>query len=108
MNGSQDRLWSVDDWLRHGRSERRLQEIEITSLVGLADVLGEHPTVAALEAWRGRSPGGAALHQLFFRDFHADRAPRHIDRDDVAGPQECQRATDVGLRRHMQNAGAIA
>src|SRR5262245_55901605 len=92
--------------LRHGRTV--LQEIEVAAGVGLADVLLEHAAVAALVAGRQRHPGGAALRQLRVRDAEVQVALSHVDLDLIAGPDESQRPADEALRRHVQDAGAVA
>ena len=70
---------------RTGRAEAGLEEIEVAALVGLQDVLREHPAVAALVARRRRRPGGAAPRQLVVADLEVDAPRRDVDRDQVAG-----------------------
>src|SRR5437588_298329 len=80
----------IDRRFGHGRAEARFQEIEVATFVGLLDVLGEHPAVAAFIARLGFLPGGAALGQLLVRDVHVDGALIDIERDHVAGAHQRQ------------------
>ena len=46
-------------WFAYRRAKIRLQEVEIAPFVGLLDVFGEHPAVAALVVCLGLLPRGA-------------------------------------------------
>src|SRR5262249_11306530 len=89
-------------------AETGLEEIEVASLIGLLDVLGEHPAIAALEAALGLLPGGAAFCQFRLIHIEIDGARGDIERDLVAILHQRQRAADIGLRRDMEDAGAVA
>src|SRR5437763_10452913 len=82
---------SVNRRLADRRAEIGLQEVEVAAVIGLLDVLGEHPAIAALEAALGRLPVGAALFELGFRDLEIDGAGGNIERDAVAVPDQRQR-----------------
>src|SRR5690242_20296262 len=94
----------IDRRLPYGRTESSLQKIEIAAFIGLLDVFGEHPAIAALEAPLGRLPFGAAFGQLRLRYIEVDGAGVDVERDHVAISNQRQRAADIGFRRHMQDA----
>src|SRR3954463_16229881 len=98
----------VNRGLAARRAEIGLQEVEVAAVIGLLDVLGEHPAIAALEAALGRLPVGAALFELGFRDLEIYGAGGNVERDAVAVPDQRQRTADVRLGRDMQDAGAVA
>jgi hypothetical protein len=54
--------------INHGLADRRakirLEKIEIAALIGLLDVLCEHPAIAALETALGLLPLGTAFFQF--------------------------------------------
>src|SRR5262249_3196758 len=54
-------LASVNRRLFDRLAKARLQKIEIAAFIGLFDVPGEHPAIAALEAALGLLPSGTAL-----------------------------------------------
>src|SRR5262245_12613899 len=93
-------------WLAHGGAT--LQKIEVAARVGLADVLLEHASVAALIARRQRLPGGLAAGELLLGDVEVDRAARDIDLDMIAGLRKGQRPADEALGRDVQDAGTVA
>src|SRR5437879_105655 len=98
----------VNRRLADRRAETGLQEVEVAAVIGLLDVLCEHPAIAALEAALGLLPGGPALCELGFGYIQIDGARGDIERDAVAALHQRQRTADVGLRRDMQDAGAVA
>src|SRR5580698_9798501 len=51
----------VDRRLSDRRAEIGLEEIEVAAFIGLADMAGEHPAIAALEAGLWLLPRRAAL-----------------------------------------------
>src|SRR5258707_123987 len=90
------------------RAESGLEEIEIAALVGLFDVPRNHPAIAALESALRLLPIGAAFGELGLGHIEVDGAGGDIQRDAVAILHQRQRAADIGFRRHMQDAGAVA
>src|SRR5436190_11635589 len=80
--GAPERL--VNRRLLHRLAKSGLQKIEVAAFIGLLDVAGEHPAVAALIAWLRRLPCGAALCELRLRHIEIDRAGADIERDLVA------------------------
>ena len=50
----------INHRLSHGRAESGLQKVEIAAFVGLLDVTGEHPAIAALEAMLGLLPAATS------------------------------------------------
>src|SRR6187455_1269131 len=74
---------------------RRLEEIEVAAVVGLADVLLVERAEAAVEARRGRLPAGAAARELGIVDVQVELAPGHVQRDGVAVADERERSADV-------------
>src|SRR6478735_5759413 len=98
----------VNRGLADRRAEIGLQEVEVAAVIGLLDVFGEHPAIAALEAALGLLPGGATLFELGFGHIEVDSARGDVERDAVAIPHQRQRAADIGFGRNVQNAGAIA
>src|SRR5882724_7651237 len=89
-------------------AESRFEEVEIAAVVGLLDVAREHPAIAALEAPFGLLPFGAASGKLGFAHIEIDGARGDIEGDAVAVSHQSERSADIGFRRHMQNAGAVA
>src|SRR3954471_23880020 len=85
----------VNRRLADRRAEIGLEEVEVAAVIGLLDVLGEHPAVAAFEAALGLLPGGAALFQLGLRHIEIDGARSDIERDAVAVPHQRQRPADI-------------
>jgi len=71
-------------------------------------VAREHPAIAALEAGLGLFPCGAAFCQFRLRYIEIDGARRDIQRDRIAILHQRQRPADIGFRRNMQDAGAVA
>src|SRR5215475_13676420 len=51
-----------------------LEEIEVAAFIGLLDVLGEHPAIAAFEAALGLLPCSAAFGELCFGYVEIDGA----------------------------------
>src|SRR4051812_44614327 len=98
----------VNRGLADRRAEIGLEEVEVAAVIGLLDVLGEHPAIAALEAAFGLLPGGAALVELGLRHIEIDGAGSDIERDAVAVPHQRQRSADIGFGGYVQNAGAVA
>src|SRR5262249_31984408 len=84
------------------------EEIEIAAFVGLPDMGGKHGPVAAKIARRGLLPGRAAAVELLLRDVQMDAPRRHVHLDRVASLNERQGPAHEALRRHMQDAGAVA
>src|SRR4249920_750473 len=79
---------------RLGNLSRSGEEIEVAAFVGLADMSGEHGTVAARIARRRRLPGRATAGELLLAHIQMDAARRHVDLDGIAGAHECQRPAD--------------
>ena len=65
---------SVDLRFVYGRTEAGLEEVEVASLVRLADVLCEHPAVAPFETRLARDPPGPAPPDLLVVHQHVDAA----------------------------------
>src|SRR5688500_14630937 len=86
---------------------RALEEIEVAALVGLRDVPGVELPVSARVLGRSRRPGRAPGREL--RVGHTERDPpgRNVELDDVAVPDERQRAADERLRRDVQHARPV-
>src|SRR5216684_2866429 len=99
---------SINRRLADRRAEAGFEEIEIAAFVGLLDVLREHPAISAFEAALRLLPFGAAFGKLGFRDIEIDGACADIKGDAVAGSHQSERSADIGFRRHMQDAGAVA
>src|SRR3954453_15240276 len=74
----------VNRRLADRRAEIGLEEVEVAAVIGLLDVLGEHPAIAAFETSLRRLPGGAAFCQLGFADTEIDGARGHVEADAVA------------------------
>src|SRR5712671_6931296 len=66
------------------RSKTGLKEIEIATFIGLLDVPGEHPAIAALKTALRRLPFGAAFGQFRLRHIEVDGAGVDVERDAVA------------------------
>ena len=92
--------------LRHFRVS--LEKIEVTTLIGLADMLGKHRPIAARVFRRRRRPCGLAAGQFRVANVKMDAALVDVDLDFVAGLHEVQRTADKALRRNVQNAGPVA
>src|SRR3954468_24084399 len=98
----------VNRRLADRRAEIGLEEVEVAAVIGLLDVLGEHPAIAALEAALGLLPGGAALFELGLRHIEIDGAGGDVEADAIAIPHQGQRPADIGFGGNVQNAGAVA
>ena len=61
-------------------------------------MLGEHPAIAALEAGRRGLQRRPADFELDIGNLKRDRPRGGVDRDHVAGIDECHRAANEGLR----------
>src|SRR5260370_24455117 len=97
---------SVNFRLRDARSA--LQKIEVAAFVGLADVLREDGAVAALEfAGRGL-PGAFSLLQFCLGNLQVQNPLVDIELDEVAVSDQRERPANVGFRRDVQYAGAVA
>ena len=68
---------------------------------------GEQLRVAAGGRELSGHPGRTAGGEVFFRDAQVDAATRDVQRDEVARLDERQRASDEGLGRDVQDAGAV-
>src|SRR5450631_41046 len=90
------------------RTKAGFEEVKVAAFIGLLDVAGEHPAIAALESGFGLLPFGAAFCQLRLRHIEIDAARSDVERNAVAVLHQRQRAADVGFRRDMQDAGAVA
>src|SRR5579863_5207808 len=95
-------------WLADRRAERGFEEIEVAAFIGLLDVPGEHPAIAARVARGGLLPYGTTLFQFGLPHVEIDAARRDVERDLVAVFHQRQRPADIGFRRDMQDAGAVA
>src|ERR1700738_339711 len=73
-----DGVASINRRLIDRRAKAGFEKIEIAALVGLPDVPGEHPAIAALEAGLRLLPFGAAFCQFRFRDIEIDGAGSDI------------------------------
>src|ERR1041385_849322 len=98
----------INRGLLHRRAKAGFEEVEVAALVGLPDMPGEHPAIAALEPGLRLLPCSAAFCKLGVRNIEADGAGGDVDRDKVAVLHQCQRTSDIGFRRDMQDAGAVA
>src|SRR3954471_8240075 len=65
--------------LLHRSAEARFKEVEIAALIGLLDVAGEHPAVAALEPRLRLPPLRAAPFKLGLGHFEIDAARRDVE-----------------------------
>src|SRR5262245_3687602 len=99
-------LGSVDFRLRH--RSLSLQEIKVAALVGLADMLGKHRTIAAWIFRRRRFPGGLPPGELGVADVQMDHPFVDVDLDFVAGLDESERSADEALGCDVENARAVA
>src|ERR1700693_4278596 len=79
-----ERRGLINRRLADRRAEGGFEEIEIAAFVGLLDVPGKHPAIAALEAPLRLLPFGAALFQFRLADVEIDGADGDIERDLVA------------------------
>src|ERR1700676_4105029 len=94
--------------LRFRRRSRAFKEIEVTTLIGLGDVLLVQRAIAALEArWR-HFPLGAPACELGVADLQLQTAFGDIELDDVAVAHKSQWPTGERFRRDMEHAGAVA
>src|SRR5262245_44645583 len=100
--------WILLVYLRFGDLPLAGEEVEIAAFVGLADMGGEHGAVAAKIARRRWLPGRTAAVELLLAHVQMDAPRRDVDLDLVTVLDECQRTADEALRRHVQNAGAVA
>src|ERR1700719_4204860 len=73
------------------------KKIEVAAFIGLLDVLGEHPAIAALEPRLRLLPLRAALVQLGLGHIEVDGARGDIERDLVAVLHQRERAADIGF-----------
>src|SRR5579862_2749484 len=73
----------VNRRLADRRAETAFEEIEIAAFIGLFDVPGEHPAIAALKTDFRLLPGGAAFCQFGLRHIEIDGALGDIERDHV-------------------------
>ena len=65
-------------------AEAGLEEVEVAALVGLQDVLGEHPAIAAAEPGLRLYPGRPARRQFIIAHQHVEPAVRHVEPHGVA------------------------
>src|SRR5690348_14357564 len=98
----------INHRLSDGRAETGFEEIEIAAFIGLLDVAGEHPAIAALEAAFGRLPCRAAAGEFVLRHIEADAARRDVERDAIAAAHQRERPADIGFWRDMEDARAVA
>src|SRR5580658_7180643 len=84
------------------------QEVEVAAFVGLRDVLAEQGTVAALEFRRGGLPLFAPLSHGSFGNIQRELTGGDVQRDEVPGLDQSQRAADERLGGHMQHARPVA
>src|SRR5579859_8176129 len=96
---------SVD--FRVGYGCGSFEKIEITTLVGLRDMLRENLAVAAVVFPGFRFPGRAALFEFHLGDLQRQLPARHVELDDVAGFHQRKRPADPRLWRYMQHAGTV-
>src|SRR5437660_5433642 len=89
-----ERRWLVDRRLVDRLAKSGLQKIEVAAFIGLLDVAGEHPAIAALVTRLRRLPCGAALCELSLRHIEVDGAGVDVERDLVAGSHQGQRPAD--------------
>src|ERR1700681_3490983 len=88
---------SINRRLADRRAKTRFEEVKIAALIGLFDVAGEHPAIAALEAGFGGLPFGAAFGQLRLRNIEIDAARGDVERNAVAVLHQRQRPADIGV-----------
>src|ERR1700751_1653163 len=79
------------------RSEGGFEKIEVAALVGLLDVVSEHPAIAALEPRFGLLPCGTAPGEFCLAHIELDGARRDVERDPVAILHQRQRTADIGF-----------
>src|SRR5438552_1332854 len=84
------------------------EEVEVATLLGLADMGAEEGAVAALVMRRRRLPSLLAARQLVIGDGEMQLAAGHVELDDVAVAHQGERSADEGFRRYMEDAGAVA
>src|SRR5665213_2278927 len=87
---------SIDRRFADRRAEIRLEEIEVAALIGLPDMAGEHPAIAALEAGLRLLPRRAAFCHFGLGDVEVDCARGDVERDLVAVSHQRQRPADIG------------
>src|SRR5262245_29552787 len=85
-----------------------LEEIEVASLVGLLYVAREDRAVAALVFPCRRFPAALAPLHFLGRNLQVELAFLHVELDQVAVPDQCERSADERLGRDMQHAAAVA
>src|SRR5438270_13869382 len=78
-----ERRWLVDRRLADRLPKSGLQKIEVAAFIGLLDVAGEHPAVAALITRLRRLPCGAAICQFGLRNIEVGGAGVDVERDPV-------------------------
>jgi len=84
------------------------QKIEIATAIRLQHMPLMQGTETTLKTRLGARPGRPALRQFLVRDFDVQLARRHVEFDQIAVANKCERSADEGFRRDMQHTGAIA
>src|SRR5215475_7115950 len=92
---------------RLGNCAERCEKIEITSLIGLADVLGIQRAIATRITRNGLLPGFTPAADFIIRNMEMDASRRHVNLNLVTGLHKSQRPADKTFRRDMEYAGAI-
>src|SRR5881394_2636084 len=94
--------------LRLGGGRRAFEEIEVAAFVGLAHVLRKDGAVSAFVFPLRPAPRRLAAGELVLRHLEVELALLDVELDQISGLYQRERAADVGLRRDMQYARAIA
>ena len=84
-----------------------LEEVEVGAFVGLGDVFDVEFGVAAVVAWGGGFPGGAAGGEVFVADVEVQFPVGDVEGDEVAILDEGEGAADGGFGGDVEGAGAV-
>src|SRR5262245_21072827 len=95
-------------YLGLGRRRGAFEEVEVAAFIGLLHVLREDGAVAALVFPCRRFPGAFSFLQFLVGHFQIQLPFFHIELDQVAILHQRQRPADIGLRRDVQYAAAVA
>ncbi len=90
----------------HAGAARPDQEVKVSALISLQNMLGVQPGVAPVGRVLGRDPPGLPAGEFLVAHFERERPAWRVELDPVAAADECQRAAHGGLGRDMQDNGA--
>src|SRR5690348_14184104 len=83
------------------------EKVEVAAAVRLLDVLIVEPAIAARVPTLRGAPSLASTLELIRVDAETQPAGGNVELDDVPVAHEGERAADCGLRRNVQQGGAI-